>query len=238
MPDGSTEFVPSNNNLRQTASVKGERVSRLYTWTLWRWDFSKGDPEQNLENFAMQERVSVHPVYHPSGAYRVAVFRRSDGCYRYAVEEICVLSAADKPLWTADFDHSRSGIYDSPEAALHDAERDIVWLTGCPVTTLQSARGEKEERVDQVEVDLTAVMTSQDLHVALADALGFPEFYGRNWHAFWDAITGLVQMPRRLRLAGWTLLASRLPSDARQMRSCLHDMSRQYPEWASEVEYD
>ena len=68
MPDGSTEFVPSNNNLRQTASVKGERVSRLYTWTLWRWDSSKGDPEQNIENFAMQERVSVHPVYHPSGA--------------------------------------------------------------------------------------------------------------------------------------------------------------------------
>ena len=117
----------------------------------------------------MQERVSVHPVYHPSGAYRVAVFRRSDGCYRYAVEARCVLSAADKPLWTADLDHSRSGIYDSPEAALQDAERDIVWLTGCPVTTLQSARGEKEERVDQVEVDLTAVMTSQDLHVALAE---------------------------------------------------------------------
>ncbi|MBX9625832.1 MAG: barstar family protein [Gemmataceae bacterium] len=88
-----------------------------------------------------------------------------------------------------------------------------------------------------VQIDLTGVTTPQELHLLLLNSLDFPGWYGCNWDAFWDAITGLVEMPRRLRLVGWSGFAARLPDDARLMRGCLDEMSAQYPDRAAEVEY-
>ena len=94
-----------------------------------------------------------------------------------------------------------------------------------------------DERREVVEVDLSGVSSSHELHAALAKALDFPDVYGHNWDAFWDAITGLVEMPVRLRLRGWTALAARLPSDTRLLRRLLEEMAEKYPRWAAEVEY-
>lgn len=93
-----------------------------------------------------------------------------------------------------------------------------------------------DERLAVVEIDLSAVSTADELQLLLMDRLGFPGWYGCNWNAFWDAITGLVAMPRRLRLVGWAGFAARLPDDARLMRECLDDMAAQYPEAAARVE--
>jgi len=94
-----------------------------------------------------------------------------------------------------------------------------------------------DHRRESVVIDLSPVSSREDLHAALAHALDFPDFYGRNWAAFWDAITGLVEMPRRLVLKGWPRLEAVLPAEAGALRSCLEDMSRQFPDWAAEVEY-
>ena len=93
------------------------------------------------------------------------------------------------------------------------------------------------ERQDVVEIDLATVATPDELHSLLAQFLGFPDFYGRNWDAFWDAITGLVTMPRRLRLVGWAGLASRLPQDACLMRECLDEAAAQDPRSAALIEF-
>ncbi|MFJ7154156.1 CPCC family cysteine-rich protein [Streptomyces sp. NPDC101118] len=50
-----------------------------------------------------------------------------------------------------------------------------------------------------VVVDLAAVGDARALHAALKRELGFPDFYGMNWDAFRDAVTGLVTMPAELR---------------------------------------
>jgi ribonuclease inhibitor len=92
-------------------------------------------------------------------------------------------------------------------------------------------------RAEMIEVDLFNVMTATDLHHELACALDFPDFYGQNWNAFWDAITGLVEMPRVLRFHGWEAFSDRLPREAQMMRQCLADMQREYPAWAAQVEY-
>jgi RNAse (barnase) inhibitor barstar len=94
-----------------------------------------------------------------------------------------------------------------------------------------------DERRDMVEIDLSGVSTREELQLLLMNRLGFPSWYGCNWDAFWDAITGLVALPRRLRLVGWAGLAERLPDDARLMRGCLDDMAERYPEDAAQVEY-
>lgn len=92
-------------------------------------------------------------------------------------------------------------------------------------------------RIKLVEIDLKSVSSSRQLHQLLMKKLQFPEFYGCNWNAFWDAITGLVEMPETLRLVGWSELEARLPHDSELMKKCLDDMFREYPEWACRVEY-
>jgi ribonuclease inhibitor len=92
-------------------------------------------------------------------------------------------------------------------------------------------------RQNLIEIDLRDITTSKDLQLLLMDALDFPGWYGCNWNAFWDAITGLVEMPEILRLVGWASLEARLPSDARLMRECLSDMSEKHPELSPLVVY-
>lgn len=92
-------------------------------------------------------------------------------------------------------------------------------------------------RAQQVVVTVGDVFKTEELHQRLMTALAFPSFYGRNWDAFWDAITGLVEMPHTLRLVGWQALEAHLPRDARVLRQCLERMQQQYPALAARVEY-
>ena len=89
-----------------------------------------------------------------------------------------------------------------------------------------------------VEIDLSEVTSSSELHSILSEALGFPGWYGNNWDAFWDAITGLVPMPAQLKISGWESFSKRLPGEARLLKKCLADMKAEYPEHASDVAFD
>lgn len=89
----------------------------------------------------------------------------------------------------------------------------------------------------RVVIDLARARTSQELQVLLRDSLDFPGWYGCNWNAFWDAITGLVDMPETLQLDGWLEFENRLPQDATHMKGCMKEMEAKYPELASTVIY-
>lgn len=95
---------------------------------------------------------------------------------------------------------------------------------------------ENPDRPALIEVDVTNVNSVQELHERLATALGFPDFYGKNWDAFWDAITGLVAMPHRLIISGWLDLMARWPKDAQIMANCLMDYNEQFPSSRCDVE--
>jgi RNAse (barnase) inhibitor barstar len=88
-----------------------------------------------------------------------------------------------------------------------------------------------------VTIDLSEINSPRQLHAALAAALGFPSFYGMNWDAFWDAITGLVDMPQQLELRGWQGLAARLPHDAALLRRGLERARQEMPNESSHVHY-
>ena len=88
-----------------------------------------------------------------------------------------------------------------------------------------------------VTIDLSEINTARQLHAALAAALDFPSFYGMNWDAFWDAITGLVDMPHQLELRGWPAFAARLPHDAATLQRILARMARDMPAQAAQVRH-
>jgi len=92
-------------------------------------------------------------------------------------------------------------------------------------------------RQSLVTIDLSDINLPRQLHAALAAALGFPSFYGMNWDAFWDAITGLVDMPQQLELAGWPAFATRLPADAATLQHILARLAQDMPALAAQVRY-
>ena len=87
----------------------------------------------------------------------------------------------------------------------------------------------------EVTIDLGMAESSEQLQMLLYDALDFPGFYGMNWNAFWDAITGLVEMPSKLILKNPDLLAQTLPEDHRLLFECLEEMKEKYPDIECEV---
>jgi len=93
-------------------------------------------------------------------------------------------------------------------------------------------------REAELTIDLTGIRSPRELHKRLMTALKFPDFYGQNWDAFWDAITGLVDMPRHLRLSGWHELQRLLPREAEMLRHSLTRAQAMYPSSAAMVTYD
>lgn len=73
-------------------------------------------------------------------------------------------------------------------------------------------------------IDLSNIQSDEELHLLFKDKLQFPAFYGRNWDAFWDAITGLVELPEVLTIVGYHLLKEVLPTDA----AILEDIINKY----------
>ncbi|WFO14848.1 barstar family protein [Cellulophaga baltica 4] len=53
-----------------------------------------------------------------------------------------------------------------------------------------------------------------DLHKTLSEKLNFPDFYGHNWDAFWDNITGLIEMPKSLVFYQFLEFQSKFPKDS------------------------
>jgi ribonuclease inhibitor len=94
-----------------------------------------------------------------------------------------------------------------------------------------------DERLDMVNIDVSMITNSEQLHDLLKQNLDFPQFYGMNWDAFWDAITGLVEMPKKLVINGWENLEKQIPNDAQTMKKLLEKLNKDYPEWGCEIYY-
>ncbi|MCC5815623.1 MAG: barstar family protein [Leptospira sp.] len=64
-------------------------------------------------------------------------------------------------------------------------------------------------------IDLGDCKSGLDVHMKFSQSLNFPTFYGNNWDAFWDAITGLVEMPSNLIIYNFSKFKAICLSDAK-----------------------
>lgn len=85
------------------------------------------------------------------------------------------------------------------------------------------------DSVEKIVLDVSDIDTFVELQRYLQKELGFPDFYGMNWDAFWDAITSLVELPEVLVLMGWERLIKTLPEEANVLRDLLERYNREYP---------
>ncbi|MFI5493583.1 barstar family protein [Actinoplanes sp. NPDC051859] len=93
---------------------------------------------------------------------------------------------------------------------------------------------EEMEVPEQICIDLHGVSSARQLHELLRKELQFPLWYGHNWDAFWDAIRGLVPLPKRITFIGWANLVEALPEDSRKLRELFDKYSEKYGCYASD----
>ena len=78
-----------------------------------------------------------------------------------------------------------------------------------------------------ISIDFSKIESIENLHNLLKTKLNFPDYYGMNWDAFWDSITGLIEMPDKIEITGWMHLRKILPEDSEKFLHCLLDYNDQ-----------
>jgi ribonuclease inhibitor len=80
-----------------------------------------------------------------------------------------------------------------------------------------------------MQIDISSVESEEQLHALLSSALSLPDFYGHNWDAFWDSITGMIELPANIEFIGSQKLRLALPSSYQQLQKCFTDLKIEYP---------
>jgi RNAse (barnase) inhibitor barstar len=75
---------------------------------------------------------------------------------------------------------------------------------------------------DTLKIDVGSVTTREELHSLVAEAFGFPDYYGQNWDAFEECIRD-VELPERVEIIGLETLRVRLPREAELFQRCVAD---------------
>jgi ribonuclease inhibitor len=78
-------------------------------------------------------------------------------------------------------------------------------------------------------IDLTHVDTKTAFHLLVKRELGFPDWYGPSWDAFWDAIIAVIQMPDEVVLLNWEKFAHACPKDMQILRQIITDYHEEVP---------
>lgn len=89
-----------------------------------------------------------------------------------------------------------------------------------------------------MQINLSDIENEKSLHELFASKLGFPDFYGKNWDAFWDAITALVKLPSDINIKGTEELKARLPAAHSQLKRSFDDMANEFPEIKCKVSWN
>ncbi|EAD9710866.1 barnase inhibitor [Listeria monocytogenes] len=81
----------------------------------------------------------------------------------------------------------------------------------------------------EVTIDLKKVSTKEELQNLLKQELDFPDYYGGNWDAFWDTITGLVELPEKIIFEHWSDLEESIPDEANSLKEMMNNFNKKYP---------
>ncbi|MEP6672203.1 MAG: barstar family protein, partial [Chthoniobacter sp.] len=105
-----------------------------------------------------------------------------------------------------------------------------------PVTPMSNTKFDaNRESEAEVHLDFAGITSEDEVHELFASALHFPHFYGRNWDAFWDVLTGYGCFPSRLVLFSTEHLRTVVPRAYEQLQTCFADCQRNHPDMAPSV---
>ena len=80
----------------------------------------------------------------------------------------------------------------------------------------------------ETSIDVGSVTSREELHALLADAFGFPDYYGMNWDAFDECIRDFVPAGV-IRITSIEKLKSTLQREARLLEQSLMEYQSECP---------
>jgi ribonuclease inhibitor len=182
---------------------------------------------------SLRVRITPNELEHIKNREALELMLGISGAWKFSLEAseqtklesqdgvvVLKLSDADAVLLS---EPTREGVYFESDGVRFFIEKDFPCEH--PRSNLEEVTPTFERTHEGLEIDVGTVETTRALHILLRERLDFPEFYGHNWGAFWDAITSLVEIPTRIKFLNWDKLEQRLNFDARMLRQCLTDLS-------------
>ncbi|WP_257974521.1 barstar family protein, partial [Vibrio parahaemolyticus] len=88
-----------------------------------------------------------------------------------------------------------------------------------------------------MRIDLIMIENENQLHELMANCFGFPDYYGKNWDAFWDCLCD-SDLPKVIEFVGSSHLKSAHPESFESLKSCFDDLSREYPNIGTRVDWN
>lgn len=77
-----------------------------------------------------------------------------------------------------------------------------------------------------INLDLTGCKYLGEIHERIREAFNFPEWYGRNWDAFWDSLW-IHMEANRVEIVGESKIPKALMGEIKIMNRLLEDMKRE-----------
>ena len=77
---------------------------------------------------------------------------------------------------------------------------------------------------EKYTLDFSKITSIDEVHQIIKDELDFPDYYGKNWYAFWDCLTDMVGDPLHMELIGFERIQNQFPRDAKIMLETLKDL--------------
>lgn len=84
---------------------------------------------------------------------------------------------------------------------------------------------------NELMIDLSTVKSIKEFHIYIAEVLDFPSFYGQNWDAFWDSITGFVELPKVIVFKNSDKFKEIFPKDFKILKSTFEEDLKEYCPW-------
>lgn len=78
-------------------------------------------------------------------------------------------------------------------------------------------------------LDFTKVSHFLEVHYIIKNSLGFPEYYGNNWSAFWDCLHDMDGYPMRIKIIGLEKLRHSYSDMAEKLIEILTKFKYRYP---------
>lgn len=77
-------------------------------------------------------------------------------------------------------------------------------------------------RKEKYSINFTNVNYYLEMHAVIRKALGFPDYYGCNWSAFWDCLTDLYGEPVHIEIIGLEVIERKFGDSAKKMIEILN----------------
>jgi hypothetical protein len=105
-----------------------------------------------------------------------------------------------------------------------------------------------KQRREFLALDLAPAQSPDELLSIVARALGdrgwddrdrvaLARDYHDDWSVFYECVELREDLPKTLRLCGWSIVKSRMPDACERLSECFAEMAVYHPESASTIEY-